>query len=149
MRTLALLLAIACAPAPAVAWCVLACDRVTVGPDARVRAQAILTLALPQGAFVIGTVEGGFQDRFAQARVEVPEADLDAVLGALGLARGVLRTPAGEDFGPSGAEWFDPVGRPGLLVAPVSLRHFDSAILGVAPGGLETDWTLYIWAFET
>ncbi len=125
----------------------VACDEVTTGAEAAARAQAALGVDLPPGATVIGLVEGGFQDAFVQARIEVA-GSLDAVLRTLGTNQAALGPDPAAHLGPTGPAWWEDARRRKLRIAPAALPGFARATVAVAPGE-EADWTLLLWAFQT
>lgn len=146
MRALLLALALG-APCSAQDRCIVACDATSTGPEAADRLALHLDHPLPGGVAVVGLVEGGFQDAFIQARLEVPAANLGRLLRDLALDPAGLAPRADEDFGPPGPAWWDPENEDGLVVGHGNLDAFASTLMGVVPG--ETATTVYLWAFQT
>lgn len=135
-------------PAAAQDRCAVACDQVTTGAEAAARAEAALGVALPPGATVVGLVEGGFQDAFVQARIEVERGAMEAVLKRLGIDRTLVRPQPGADLGPPGPEWWEEARRKDPWLATATLPRFAYAVVGVAPGAGK-GFTLLVWAFQT
>ena len=150
------LLAVLSLAAPAVAQdrCIVACDVVTEGADAAARVEAVLGIPVPPEAEVVGLVEGGFQDAFAQARFEADGPALDALLAAIGAKRGDLTlrddpyaSPYAGDDGPS---WWDVTGTRKILGAEGALPGYAyTTLLARPPRGERARWTVYLWAFQT
>lgn len=145
----ALLLALAWAlPAAAQDRCLVACDEATEGLEAAERLAVHLDYPLPDSVQVVGLVEGGFQDAFIQARLEVPEGDLTRLLSDLALDPAELAPRRSESFGPTGFGWWDAETRDGLLVGYGDLNAYDWTLVGVTPSD-EGVTTVYLWAFQT
>lgn len=146
MRALLLALSLA-GPAVAQDRCIAACAEVTTEAEAAKRAQAALGLALPTGATVVGLVEGGFQDAFVQARIEVERSAMDALLKRLGIERTMARPSPDAYLGPPAPAWFEDVRSRDPWFAPATLSRFAHAMVGVAPGE-GTGFSLLLWAFQ-
>ena len=118
--------------------------------EAQARLEGWLGAALPPGSEVEHLREGGFQDTFVQARLEVDEAGVAMLLGALGLAAADLR-PAGPRHDPEAdPPWWNWQGREGLKGAEGSLPDLPFASLHLAPvPGEPGRWTAFLWAFQT
>jgi hypothetical protein len=144
-----LVLALALAgPAAARDRCLAACDEVMTGAEAAARAQSALGVALPPGAAVAGLVEGGFQDAFVQARIEVPRDGLDAALKSLGTHPAALRPDRDAGLGPPGPAWWEDARQGELRLAPAAFPGFAHAVVAVTPGD-GSSLTLLLWAFQT
>lgn len=150
----ALLLAISLAgPLAAQDRCAVACDVVTTGQEAAARAEAALGAALPEGAAAVGLVEGGFQDAFVQARLEVEREAMAATLKRLGVERATVGPRPVLDLGPPGPPWWEEARRggpgSGLWFGPASLPRFAHAAIGMGPSGDGEGYTVLVWAFQT
>ncbi len=148
MRAALLLILALVGPAAAQDRCIAPCDEVTTGVEAAARAEAAPGVVLPPDATMIGPVEGGFQDAFVQARVDVEPGATPVALKRLGIEPTAIRPGRGADLGPPGPAWWQEARRTDLLFVPATLPGFAHAVVGVRPGD-GTGYTLLIWAFQT
>lgn len=148
MRVLALALVLAATAAEA--QCFLACDEVHFGAEAVQRLRFDLGGPLPDGTKVVGLLEGGFQDRFIQARLSVEEKDLDTLLSALHVERADLAASSEPYLGGNGPAWFDWEGREGLVVTEGWTGSLDHVTVAAAPDAEgPRRWVVYLWGFQT
>ena len=125
------------------------------GPDIVVPAETALTglnkslvNPLPASTEVLGFIEGGFQDRFWQFKLRLPDADIPEALAALD-AEGVF--PFQTDiFGLPDNDWWDPGAQTGQQVGNGDIPGFTATQILTAPDLATPGYTLiYVFAFQT
>jgi hypothetical protein len=152
MRPIALALAAALAAGPArteeACW-LLGCDDVSRGEAAAALLRHDLGGPLPPGTKVVGLLQGGFQDRFVQARLSVEEADLPALLATLRVSEADLAPTDAPYLGPSAPAWFDWEAREGLRVGNGWTGTLAHVTVAVAPDRADPNrWVVYLWGFQ-
>jgi hypothetical protein len=129
--------------------CLLGCDTLVTGPEARSRVDAALDHPLPASARVTHLLHGGFQDRFVQIRLTVPRTDLPAVLAAFGVDPRELAAEPGRRLGASPADWWPIDGMAGLMRASGDLRGFHAAEVATIPDPQSPDHALiFVFAYQ-
>ncbi|MCB6177316.1 hypothetical protein LHP98_04135 [Rhodobacter sp. Har01] len=144
LRRRSLLLALAvlhCAPARA------DCLRGTCDLDAIALIEAETGQPLPRDTEVIGALQGGFQDRFVQIRLEMSGEGLDLLTKAL--KADSTGKPQDFQLEISKAPWWDLPARSDIAIGEAKFGHFAFAFIAFGPAADKNRRDVYLLAFET
>lgn len=129
--------------------CLLGCDEVVAGADARARVEAVLPAPLPSDVRVTHLLAGGFQDRFVQIRLSAPYTRLSEVMAAFGADPVMLSPAPNRPFGAASADWWPMAGLPDMRETDGALPGFHAARIGVAPSPtLPATLLVFVFAWQ-
>lgn len=148
----AAMLAVLLQAGPAAAECLIFCTQDGDIPAAQVQdlIERELGARLPQGVTALGLYEGGFQDRFIQAKFRADAAGLVALLALLQADPARFAAPGVQQMQIAEAAWWDPMAQPGLVAGPGVLAAFAYTTVAIAPDPKAAGMVLvYLISFQT
>jgi hypothetical protein len=135
----------------AMAQCLIFCDETISDPAEALRIlESDLGATVPEGITVIGMIEGGFQDRFIQAKLLGDRAAVEAILSPHGASLATLMPSPTPYLGPDGPEWWDWQDAGDLAMLGTKTATLPYLIIAVRPDpATKGMFLIYLWGFET
>ncbi len=95
-------------------------------------------------------IEGGFQDRFIQAKLQGDRASVEAILSSFGASLATLLPAPTPYLGPDGPEWWDWQDAGDLAMLETRTAALPYLTIAVRPDpATQGMFLIYLWGFET